>query len=129
MRSRPRGGVPHPSERRNRRASGRPAPTGESAALGQRMADPRFLLMRWSRPIPDLSNPRPADAREIMGLERAIHSLIGQATTDGLGAPDEDPDRCDWWRDILTDLGVGDYFNAERDGGGHLYVRRLSDHQ
>jgi hypothetical protein len=63
-----------------------------------------------------------------MGRECAIHYLIGQATTDGLGVPYEDPDRSDWWRDILTDLGVGDYFNAEREGSGHRYVRRLSDH-
>jgi hypothetical protein len=69
---------------------------------------PRFLLMRWSRPITDSSHPGPPDAREVLGLEAAIRYLISQADTDDLPVPDHEPDRSRWWRDLLGDIGVGD---------------------
>lgn len=83
--------------------------------------------LRWSRPITDSSHPGPPDAREVLGLEAAIRYLISQADTDDLPVPDHEPDRSRWWRDLRGDMGVGDYFNAERRGQGHLYARRVSD--
>ena len=59
-----------------------------------------------------------------MSLESAVEDLgaDGQPAGDGEGSTDGDE-----WRSVLMGLDVGDYFGVERDGGGHVYARRLAD--
>ena len=106
-------------------------PTGVNRPLRRALRDEpdagagqRFLLLSWSAAPADGTHTEPPDSSRIMSLESAVEDLgaDGQPAGDGDGATDGDE-----WRSVLMDLDVGDYFRVERDGGGHVYARRLAD--